>query len=390
LEYFSSSSRILPLQIADRTISMMPLKTRDDDQKQQPATPRTMRVVIEGIGTDLEQFSAANTHVVKQIKLLAINALIEAARAGETGKGFAVVANEVQRLAQVASDIAGKFESNVVGRIGLSRAMAGSLVDEMEGVRLTDLAQTLVQLIVRNLFERTADVRWWATDTALWQALQEPTKDRASFAAERLGVINRFYTVYLDLVLTDLSGRIVASANPDFQRKIANASLAGEAWFQAAASCASGDDYIVDVVQPSHVHGNRTALVYATSVRESGKRGGNVVGTLGVYFDWHNQGQAIVDKEANLPAQAAEKTTVMLLDGSNRIIASSNPALMFTQFALQNHTGQSRGSYYDNNGSIVAFAKTLGYEDYDGLGWHGVVVQKTEDDAEIRAAFGLR
>ncbi|MDM9629104.1 methyl-accepting chemotaxis protein [Rhizobium sp. S152] len=354
------------------------------------ATPRSMRVVTEEIGTDLERFSASNSHVVKQIRLLAINALIEAARAGETGKGFAVVANEVQRLAQVASDIAGKFESNVLGRIGLSRSMAESLVNEMEGVRLTDLAQTLIQLIVRNLFERTADVRWWATDTALWEALQDPNKEHASFAAERLGVINRFYTVYLDLVLTDLSGRVVASANPNFQRKIVGSSLASAPWFQAASRCANGDDYIVDEVRQSHLHGDRTALVYATGVREGGKLDGKIVGTLGVYFDWQNQGQAIVDKEANLPPQVAEQTTVLLLDGSNRIIASNNPALVFTHFALQNQAGQPRGHYYDNNGSIVAFAKTLGYEDYDGLGWHGVVIQRTEEDSAIRSSLDLR
>jgi hypothetical protein len=358
--------------------------------QQHPATPRSMRVVTEGIGFDLEQFSAANTHVVKQIKLLAINALIEAARAGEAGKGFAVVANEVQRLAQIASEIAGTFESNVLGRIGLSRRMADSLVDELEGVRLTDLAQTLVQLIVRNLFERTADVRWWATDAALWQALETPTKETASFAAERLGVINRFYTVYLDLVLTDTSGRVIASANPEFQRRIANASLASESWHAAAVHCRSGDDYVVDEVRPSPLHGGRNALVYATGVRQGGKGDGPLVGTLGVYFDWQNQGQAIVEKEANLPPQVADRTTVMLLDGANKIIACSNTSLLFTHFALQRQTGQARGSYYDNNGSIVAYAKTLGYEDYDGLGWHGVVVQKTEDEAAIRIALDLR
>ena len=182
--------------------------------QQQAVTPRSMRVVTDGIGKDLERFSTDNTSVVKQIKLLAINALIEAARAGETGKGFAVVANEVQRLAQIATDIASKFQDNVLSRIGVSRSMAEALVDEMEGVRLTDLAQTLVQLIVRNLFERTADVRWWATDTALWESLQDPQPQRTAFAAERLGVINRFYTVYLDLVVTDMKGQVIASANP--------------------------------------------------------------------------------------------------------------------------------------------------------------------------------
>jgi hypothetical protein len=360
------------------------------EKQQHAATPRSMQVITDGIGKDLERFSADNTHVVKQIKLLAINALIEAARAGEMGKGFAVVANEVQRLAQIATDIAAKFESNVLGRIGMTRSMADSLVHEMEGIRLTDLAQTLVQLIVRNLFERTADVRWWATDTALWQALGDPSPEARGFATERLGVINRFYTVYLDLVMTDLSGKVIASANPKFQRKLIGTTLADEAWFAAARQTKSGDDYIVDEVKRSGPHDNRTALVYATGIREGGKLDGELLGTLGVYFDWENQGQSIVEKEANLPPHVADKTTVLLLDGNSRVIATTSPALLFTHFALAHQSGQSSGSYYDNNGSIVAYARTLGYEDYDGLGWYGVVVQQLENEEDIRMALNIR
>ncbi|MEH6692497.1 MAG: methyl-accepting chemotaxis protein [Pseudorhizobium pelagicum] len=359
------------------------------DYSQVAATPRTMRIVTDDIGKELERFSSDNASVVKQIRLLAINALIEAARAGETGKGFAVVANEVQRLAQTATEIAEKFESRVLGRIGLGRSMADSLVEEMEGVRLTDLAQTLVQLIVRNLFERTADVRWWATDPALWQALGGKDAAAKAFASERLGVINRFYTVYLDLVLTDLNGRIIASANPAFQKKIIGTSLSSEPWFAAARRCRSGDDYIVDDVKPSALHGGRNGLVYATGVRDGGKMDGDLLGTLGVYFDWHAQGQAIVDKEANLPPQVADKTTIMLLDGNSRVIASTNPSRMFTHFALQKKNGEDKGSYYDRSGAIVAFAKTLGYEDYDGLGWHGVVVQETESDESLGVRLNL-
>ncbi|MBP1850874.1 methyl-accepting chemotaxis protein [Rhizobium halophytocola] len=353
-------------------------------------TPRSLRLVTEDIGTDVGRFSTDNAHIVRQIRLLAINALIEAARAGETGKGFAVVANEVQRLAQNAADIAVRFQADVVQRIDIGHQMTEVLVEDMEGARLTDLAQTLIQFIVRNLFERTADVRWWATDPALWQALETKEVAAATYAAERLGVINRFYTVYLDLVLTDAAGRVVTSANPRFHRALSGRSMAGEDWFRMASQCLSGDDYIVDSVRQSAAHGDRDVLVYATGVREGGRSDGTLVGTLGVYFDWQEQGRAIVEKEANLAPAVAERTEVMLLDGNLRVIASSNPARRFTHFPLQRTGDAARGSYYDQAGAIIAYARTLGYEDYDGLGWYGVILQQTDSDEILRQRMGLK
>ena len=70
------------------------------------------------------------------------------------------------------------------------------------------------------------------------------------------------------------------------------------------------------------------------------------------------------------------------------MIATTNPANRFAAYDLR-HEGKPRGSYYDGKGNIVAFAKTLGYQEYDGLGWWGVVVQRTEQDDSIKQALGL-
>lgn len=349
------------------------------------ASPRAMRIVMDGIGTELHSYSVGNQQIVKQTKLLAVNAIIEAARAGDAGKGFAVVANEVQRLADSAADIAARFQDVLIGRISLGRSMSGSLVEEMEGARLTDLAQTLVQLIVRNLYERTADVRWWATDTAFWQALESGEANARAFAAERLATINRFYTVYSDLVLTDARGRVVASAN---SRQLVGGDFSREDWFRKAMATASGDEYAVGEVMESVHHDGREVLVYSTAVRAGGRNDGAVLGTLGVYFDWQEQGRSIVETEAALPPQIAERTEVMLLDANGRIIATTRPERRFQHYSLQ-HGGDQRGSYMDANGNIVAFARTLGYQEYDGLGWWGVIVQRTETEDAIRETLGL-
>lgn len=352
------------------------------------ASPRAMRVVMEGIGQELHTYSVGNLQIVKQTKLLAVNAIIEAARAGEAGKGFAVVANEVQRLAESAADIAARFQDVLIGRISLGRTMSGTLVEEMEGARLTDLAQTLVQLIVRNLYERTADVRWWATDTAFWQALAGDDAEARQFAAERLATINRFYTVYSDLVLTDARGRVVASANPAHAKGLLGADLSRESWVRAALATPSGDDYAVGEVMESLHHDKREVLVYSTAVRANGRANGPALGALGVYFDWQAQGRSIVETEAALPPPIAARTEVMLLDAGGRIIATTRPEHRFAQFTLDDN-GQQRGSYLDSAGNIVAFAKTLGYQEYDGLGWWGVVVQRAESEESIRASLGM-
>jgi hypothetical protein len=347
-----------------------------------------MRLVMDRISSEVQTYSTTNQSVVMQTRLLALNAVIEAARAGEAGKGFAVVAKEVQLLADQANAIAERFQGTVLGGIALGQSMSEELQGMMEGARLSDLAQTLVQLIVRNLYERTADVRWWATDTALWTALASGDADAVEHAGERLATIKRFYSVYLDLILTDARGRVVASANPALARNLTGAGLERETWVRSALATRSGDDYVVGEVGPSPAHGGHEALVYATAVREGGATQGRVLGTLGVYFDWQEQGHAIVEKEAALPEQDKGRTLVMLLDGDRRVIATTNPALAFTQYPLRDD-GAARGSYYDASGKIVAFARTLGYQEYDGLGWWGVVVQEPERDEAIRGALGL-
>lgn len=353
------------------------------------ASPRAMRVVMDGISGELHSYSTSNQQIVKQTKMVAINAIIEAARAGDSGKGFAVVANEVQRLAQNGADIAIRFQELLLGRIALSQTMSESLVEEMEGARLSDLAQTLVQLIVRNLYERTADVRWWATDTAFWMALERADAQSVEFAANRLSTINRFYSVYHDLVLTDKSGTVVASANRAHAETVAKADIARQQWFKDARATKTGDDYVVGHVEESAAHGGREVLVYATAVRAGGQTDGEIMGTLGVYFDWQEQGRAIVEKEAVLPPQVKERTVVLLLDQNKRVIATTDPVLRFRPFELRDD-GRDRGSYYDGAGNIVAFAKTLGYQEYDGLGWWGVVIQKTEQEDQIRRELGLQ
>jgi hypothetical protein len=334
--------------------------------------------LIDGIERDVQEFGANNEDIAFQTTLLALNASIEAARAGEVGRSFAVVAQEVKALANQASQNSKRFRDVVLTRINESKRAAETIVDQivkdLEGPRLSDMAQTMVQLIVRNLYERTCDCRWWATDDAMWQALESPSDELFARAGERLGMINRFYTVYLNLVLADAKGQIVATSNPQQFPRAARANVSRTAWFRQAMESRSGDDYIVDDISQSGSHDNKAVAIYAAAVRTGGQIHGEPIGVLGVIFDWDKQGKSIVKDEPSLSPEEWQRSRVLLLDAKRRIIAASDGQGAYQNFPLQDE-GKQRGYYYQPDGSLIAFARTIGYETYDGLGWYGVIAQ---------------
>ncbi|MFO1066704.1 MAG: hypothetical protein U0892_22830 [Pirellulales bacterium] len=113
--------------------------------------------------------------------------------------------------------------------------------------------------------------------------------------------------------------------------------------------------------------------MYATAVRDGGELNGAPIGVLGVYFDWREQARVIVEDEPSLTPEEWRKSRVLLLDGALRIIADSERKDELKPFDLK-HNGRAKGAYQADDGSTVAFAKTIGYQEFDGLGWYGVVV----------------
>lgn len=326
--------------------------------------------IIGNIEARIEDHIFVNGRITSQVNILALNATIEAARAGEAGRGFAVVATEVKHLAEQAVNA-----SKDLGAIRSETSELQRRFAETECDRLSEMAQTLVQLIVRNLYERTADVRWWATDEALFRCLESLDRASIDHAVERLGLINRFYSVYLNLVLVGIDGKIIACSQPTQFPRVTGADISKSPWFQKAMATTSGDQYVVDDISHDSLHDNKLAAVYAATVREEGRKDGKIVGVLGVMFDWENQAATIVRKEPSLSEDEWKRSRVILLDQKMRIIAASDNSGILLPFMLE-HKGQQKGHYFNANHEVFAFAKTLGYQEYDGLGWYAAIVQK--------------
>ncbi len=328
--------------------------------------------VIASIERQIEDHRLVNARITSEITILSLNASIEAARAGEAGRGFAVVATEVKNLAAQAAEA-----SKELGKIRAETSELDRRFTEQECDRLSEKAQTLVQFIVRNLYERTADVRWWATDEALVQALE--TKEQASVrrAGQRLALINRFYTVYLNLVLVGADGTVVACSQPDKYPKVVGSDVSKVSWFRKTMATTSGEQYAVDDIGYDPLHNNKLTAVYAAAVRKDGRTDGKIIGALGVVFDWDNQSRIIVQKEPSFSESEWKRTRVLLLDRELRVIAASDDRGVLQPFALK-HQGKQRGYYVNDDHEVTAFARTIGYQEYDGLGWYGVIIRKLQ------------
>lgn len=310
--------------------------------------------------------------VTSQLRILALNALIEAKRAGDAGRGFGVVADEVKTISQQVEALSKTLSSELGSEINSLENLTREMSDQTQGNRLIDLALNAVELIDRNLYERTCDVRWWATDSAMVNAALDQNFQNCDFASQRLGVILDAYTVYIDLWLCDLDGNIIANGRPN-QFNIIGKNISNRAWFRKAANLRSGNDFAVDNVSIEPFLNNRQVASYATGVREYGDANGKLLGVLGIHFDWQPQAEAIV-KGVRLSPEEAQKTSVMLVDNDGMVIAASNgDGVLKSKINLETK-GQNFGYYHPKSGGTVAFHKTPGYETYEGLGWYGVIV----------------
>src|SRR6476620_3221088 len=329
--------------------------------------------LINRLTAEVNQIAVDKTKAIQQItnqmKMLALNALIESSRAGAQGAGFAVVAQEVRGVGQQVETIARELETQLTKRTGDLVASIDRMSQRSRGERMVDLSLNAIELMDRNLYERTCDVRWWATDSAVVDCAAAPEAAAVAHVSERLAVILGAYTVYLDRWLCDLDGNVRANGRAN-RFGVVGQNVAHTKWFRAARELRSGDEYAVGDVECQPLLGNAQVVTYCASVRAGGKANGRPTGVLAVHFDWEPQARAIVQ---GVRVGTADKARVLLVDSNFRVIAASDGQGILSERISLSLGGQRSGFYQDRSGALIAFHATPGYETYKGLGWFGVI-----------------
>lgn len=339
-------------------------------------TPEHIAHLAGELAGMLESSMQEIAKINQQVRLLSFNAQIEAARAGETGAAFGVVAHAMSDVAVKTADVAKNVSGNSQRAIQNLERANQILSTQTRGNRLSDIALVNIDLVDRNLYERSCDVRWWATDKSLVDALTNRTSEAYEFASQRMEVILSAYTVYLDLVVADLDGNIVANGRPgNYPSRGTN--HASAAWFREALKSHSGDEFGFQTVHVSNLVDDQRVLIYSCGVREGGKPHGRLLGVLGIVFNWDALAQTIVN---NLPLSEADKKNARacFCDDHGLILADSkNRQLDQLEFIEREALFDKKKNYVlteiDGKSYCVGHARSPGFETY-ATGWHSLVL----------------
>jgi hypothetical protein len=337
------------------------------------------RVVAWSQGMRSHVIGAVNRmqDINRGIHLLSMNARIEAARAGDAGAGFGVVAQELTRLSSNMRDAATSVVRDSQSTGVDIDALLQVLNEDVVASRLCDLAFNAIDIVDRNLYERSCDVRWWATEPAAAQCLIDDRPETRALASRRLGQILDSYTVYTDLVVADARGQVIVNGRPARYDSVGSQVNDGE-WFRSAMATRSGNEFGFESVHASSLVGGQSTLVYSCAVRHPDVPA-RPLGVLGILFNWNSLGQTVLSQ---IPLTEAERprTRACLVDGSGRILADTAP-----QQGTQTLDFPQRATLFAEQRGVVTttlagrrvkicHAASQGFETYR-TGWHALLVR---------------
>jgi len=254
-------------------------------------------------------------------------------------------------------------------------------------------AQVAVDIVIRNLFERTADIGFLATDDDIRAFLKsvisfnsqiadireeggdddqvkelEVTRNDRSVRAAKM--VSRFqeyvakYSVYFNIILLDTKGNVLVQLDEKNNIRRSSDPLIQEALNTHA-------EYVEAFRHSDLLDQQEESLIYAYRVTETNEADSETLGVLCLCFRFENEMEGVFK---NLRSKG-DWSVMTLLDKEGRVIASSDTfhiplgVKMHIDLEAEFKVIQFAGREY-----LAKTCATKGYQGYFGLGWYGHVM----------------
>ena len=254
-------------------------------------------------------------------------------------------------------------------------------------------AQISIDILIRNLFERTADIGFLSTNQDIRTFLMDNTNKYTSEYLPKVAAIKesfyeyiKKYSVYYNIVLMDTHGNILVQL--DEENKIDKSK---DEIISYALNC--HEEYIETFKYHDFLPNRPQSLVYTLPVRQNDDKNSKVLGILSLCFRFKDEMKSIFDNLKN----ENNKECLTILDNNGIVIASSDTyhialgtQLKFnlnSKYQLVSHGGRDY---------LAKTCKTNGYQGYFGQQWHGHIMVpidyafiQDEDNLNINQAILL-
>jgi len=240
-------------------------------------------------------------------------------------------------------------------------------------------AQYVIDIVVRNLYERTADVGFLATDPELCNFVADPVEEDGRID-RRLQEYRHKYTVYDEILLLDTAGQVLAQTDRAAPVECTRDPL-------LSASLAS-DTYLETFRATDLRPHTPQALLYSRRMHRPGSA--QPVGVLCLSFNFQQEMQGIFASHGD----PSGRSVMLLLDDQHRIIASSNEGWMPLGTSVPVNRDQHPGAFvHQGRLYLIATQASPGYQGYPGpTGWLGQVMMPLDvafDQADTSATDAL-
>ena len=213
-------------------------------------------------------------------------------------------------------------------------------------------AKTTIDILIRNLFERTADVGFLSTDDVIRAFLTSQEISKESLE-ERLREYASKYSVYNEILIFDVNGNVKANMNQKNIITQTNDSIIQEAL--------NSESYVERYAKTDIFKSQEKTLIYAQKITYNNQP----IGVLCLCFKFEDELESIF---SNL----AKDKEILSISDSKEILAS-NKKRKYTPFSNQKYIILDK-KY------IAVTKKTSGYQGYNGIeGWFATAIRDSAD-----------
>ncbi len=249
---------------------------------------------------------------------------------------------------------------------GLTNHLLNSLAKRTLARRIQDLsgkAQVSIDILVRNLFERTADIGFLATDADIrdfaLSAVNGTNRSEINLRQRFQAYIDK-YSVYFDVVLLSPQGKILERILP-----LGNIEQCHDRFVQEALNTSAP---FVESFCCSTLFALRAQrLIYAYRVND---QRGQAIAVLCLCFDLADEMERIF----SALHREDDWSVIALLDEKSAVIASSDPYLIPPGAKLDAPEGDGNILRFAGRSYLASKRQTQGYQGYMGPGWQALAL----------------